>query len=1243
MNSNILIAVLLLGLVIFHLYNITVKVKNNAYNWWYMPWFALAYTSLMYLLYNKTNFPDWGFIQRLFYEEYQIEAAYSLLCIAVWTGLQFLLRSDDIHEALLPKFRRLFAKEREDIDRVLPFPYFIDHEQVVRSKVGNVFYRWTLKAFIFIITVSYALLFLLISFNVLHEFHILSAFGILGLLPLLDYYVYLCSEVPAETETVDTTKKGPSDFDLLWRLFVDMFDNFSVAWKKTLSPEEQEMTRGWEKGNNDDFDDLVKQFMDRSKKYNVIIENYDVLTAFKKLEPVFDYVENNGRHILIALDIPNHFNKSDEKSFVGEIAEKLSETLRKEFYLYDRKSSRSKLNNSIVIAPLSLISRQGMEQEWLKKIGLVTVVDFFDKGVSNMYECRKFSYILQSINKEYQVVFVAPFRRGVEPSLRNTWLTGHQMEEKLKLRFAKGNRQFFIGYDFEDFRDRFDKILSAMPNEPLYSGSEMAPIALSSKFGELVKVVTPVHYLELAYSNAIEGKEELGKFNQYIRKEIIVAKLSINESILNHLLPVDRIQAEQVFSVIYDVDNNAPSIYNKWEHLGDDENFSIVISKPYLFRDYFNANHDFFVSAPFDALQPHLCKSRLTLAIILLNILQKAEVDEVRLRDLLVHYYPEKSIRSVCSIVKDLFKSYFSSDLGDKLMTTDKIVFDGEKYVHQIKYNLSQLTGFYTPDYLEVVSVKDESGNVLLELLYDLMYQNYDKGQIHSFSGKPYLIKDYNSSTKTLNVSKVNNSSKDILFYKAAQTVSIGSASERTPIDGMRSKVEWRHRITDEPLSIQIEGFEVPVTVKTEHWYEFNKYTVYDCGRIPSETPMRSYPRGKVLKISFVYPKQRYAEGIEQIRKSLQLLLYEAMQSVFPHQAQYLLVSSIGEGDKELPWIFNRFHCDDPVEDGKLSFYFIEDAHIDLGLIGALAADPENIRYILQYLYDYLIWLTEGGPESDGPDTDSAQPCGYEEYLTGKKIDRFSFLKYGKKSLPSYFDIDLLINFIKDSFQNEATLNKPNAGRQSKLNVIGSCDFCGKKMRNNEMQRLDDGRMRCPDCSRDAIDTEEQFRNLCNKVKEAFLTHLGIDFSTIPHEAKFVSAVELHKLGDKTFSITNGYDIRKLVGLACNRDLDKFYVENGYNADKTFGIIAHEMTHIWEYNDPDFKKVRQTNEDLVEGLAVWTDLFLSEKEGATDIEARRAHWISRTDEYGRGLRFIMEHCPDDPYGYIHQQAKTVKP
>lgn len=1242
--TTIIIIVFTLAYVLFHLSNINKSVKENAYQWWYMPWFALVFVGLMYLIYNKTNFPDWPLVRNVF-EEYKVEAIFSLLCAVIWTALEyFLLRSKTIHNKLIVLFRRAFAKDRVDRDKVLPFPYYIDEDDVVRAKVGQVFYRWTMKAFILTISVVYVVFFVLNAYFEV-QFYLTSALGMLALLPLVDYYVYLCAQVPPE-EVIDTTpKKKYSDFDELWRLYVGTFDDYSVAWKKTLSNEELKRIKDWRDDNEDEMDDLMNKFM--KEHSNGMIENYDLVTAFMKLLPFFDYVEKNGKYVLIALDIPKHFTVGEEKSYIEQIATKLSEILKKSFFVYEGKSTKETLNNSIVVAPLSLLSRRGADEEWMKKIGLITVVNMFDKGVSNMYECRRFSFVLKSVNDDYQIIFVTPHRRNVEPSAKNTWLTSIQVVEKPMIQFPNSERQFFIGYDFENYRYRFNKILKATTTEPVYSGSEMATIALSSKVGALEKVTTPVHEVELAYTNAIEGKEELGKFCTWFTKDYQIAKKNINENFTPHLFPVEQIIEEQIFNVIYDQDNNAPAVYAKWVHLGTDENFSIVISKPYLFRDYFNANHDFFVQTPFAALQPHLCKSRITLAIVLLNMLQKSEMEECELRELLLYYYKEDEIMSVPSLIKNLFTTYFSSDLASMMMTKDQVDFDGENYTHHIMYSL-KLTDDVHLSYLDIVTVKDESGNELFELLYDLMYQNYDTDQIHSFSGKPYKIREYNKRTKTLNVSSVNNNDKNILFYKPGQIVTV--SGHRTPIkeinsSDMKPRI-WRHPLSGKELSIGFEGFETNLTVENVDWYEFHSYDIKGYHKYASNASRRNYTNGKVLKMSLrFWQKPEYLERIDDIRKGLQVLFYEAFQSVFPHHAQYLIMSSIGDGDPDLPWIFNSFNSEDQNEEGVLSYYFIEDAHIDLGLIGSLA-NSENIWYILKYIYDYLIWLTEGN---------TVGIEGFEAYLTWldqstgtaangdkpKNPDKFCFLKMGREQLPSYLDVDLLINFIRDFFEDSTDLQQSVQGRQSKHDTMGVCDFCRKEMKNSEMQCLKDGRMRCPDCSVDAIDTYDQFLKLCDEAKGLFMTHLGIDFGSIPFKENLVSAVELHKLHGSEFSITNGYDVRKLVGFAWNSEGGAIYVEDGRKSGDTLGIIIHEMTHIWEFSDDEFKKIRATNEDWLEGLAVWTDLYLSEKAGVATMEERKDGWLARTDEYGRGLKLILDLCPDDPYGYIRQKAEEL--
>lgn len=1239
------ISLLILLLFVAPLFINTKRAKEKAYQWWHIPYFALLYVVFMYVIFHYTDVAKWpGF--NLLHDNYLIEIAYVLLCAIIWQSIRLYLCREDVYKKLISLYRKGLSVQRVDRDKALPFPYFKDDNGVLMAKVGKPFYKEMIWWIIVIGALIHVLFFILVGiFNM--EFYLISSFGLFGLLPLMDYYHYLKVEVPEQKMKGSVTGGGPhsllpSNMEKLWKQYTMTFPNYSVAWKRKYHQDVESR-----KNNSDKIDDLIVRFMgsDSLKGADGFLENCSLVEAFNKILPLFDWEKENGQLVLIVIDIPNHFSKDQDKSYIQEIAEELKNLLNKEndLKVYDEYSSNTELNTSIVVTSLPVLSSRTLDKEWMKRIGLVTFVNIFDKSVSNLYECRKFSYVLRAVNEHYQLLFITPLLNGIEPTMKNTWITKASTFEKTMIQFPHGYHQFFIGYNMEDYLDRLKQIMPTLPNEPLSAGSEMIPIALSHKIGEEEKAITPIHFFDLAYTNIIEGVEELGKSNK--SELMLVWEEDMNKQIHCHLLPLDKVDDNQVLSVIFDQNNNAPAAYSKWIHLGNQENFSIVISKPYLFRDYFNANHDFFVSKPFLALQPQLSKSRVTLAVILLEMLQKSEMSEQQLRSLFQDYYNPNEIQSVSDIIQRLFTTYFASDLAGRLRTRNTIEFDSSQYQHQSIYQLDFFDSVNL-SYLDQIAIKDESDNILFVIIKDLLCQNFDKGQTHSFLGKPYEVISFDSVNKVLKVRAVNTKAANVSFYKPVKSVTI--SKERHVIEEMNIKPNsgWTHPITGQKIKLDIEGFETGISISVEKWYEFCHYSINDCTDFDASLMKhRKYENGRVLKVTFRFIKKKeYIERKDDIRKSLQILLYEAMQSVFPHHAQYLIISSIGEGDPDLPWIFNKFMCDDKDGDNELSFYFIEDAHIDLGLIGALSKeDSIGANYLFRYIFDYLIWLADGEPVAEeGIHIDASCSAENDDYLHGPNDDKFAFLKYGREKLPDYFDVDLLINFIRDFFckkdkDGKLLLLESITERTGRQDTFGICDFCRSKMKNSEMQRLNDGRMRCPECSKEAVDSEEQFHELCEQVKKAFMEHLGIDFSNIPHNAKLVSAVELHKLDGLTFSVTNGYDVRKCVGLAFDKDTDVFYVEDGYKPEKTYGIIAHEMTHIWQYNNPGFIKIRKEQEDLVEGLAVWTDLFLSEKNGRENIEDLKASWLARDDEYGRGLRFIMTNCPDDPYGFIRKK------
>ena len=319
--------------------------------------------------------------------------------------------------------------------------------------------------------------------------------------------------------------------------------------------------------------------------------------------------------------------------------------------------------------------------------------------------------------------------------------------------------------------------------------------------------------------------------------------------------------------------------------------------------------------------------------------------------------------------------------------------------------------------FLDIISIRDESNNLLFEIVRDLLHQNYMVGQIHSFYGRPYLISHMDEVNKTLRVKKTDVT--NLLFYRSCLSVEVlDDWKSLSPIRNMDYSPGLYYR-NGSPISVSFQGFEGHVHLMVNNVISFAKYYhapkyCHTSKILPvNEFKERDYHKGRILRLSIKYMrKQEYIDNIGKIRKGLQVLFYEAMYSVFPHHAQYLLVGSSGAKDDTLPWIIGDFSVKTQDPEDELTFYFIEDSNVDLGLIGALTWDHFQ-DIVVSPILDYLLWLNDGSEET---------PSGYTKYLTpGKERDKFAFLKYGSDTLPDFFDTELLINFIRDNFGLEET------------------------------------------------------------------------------------------------------------------------------------------------------------------------------------------------------------------------------
>ena len=161
---TIIFAILILAFFIIELTLTTNNVKQNAYQWWHTPWFALLYTIVIYLVFYFFDLADSELLNWL-EDNYKAEAFYCLLGLVVWLPFQFILRRPAVHNSLIDLYRKIFAQNEEEKNNKLPFPYYYSPtDNTLKSRVGRVFYQLTLKYTILIVAIIYAIAFIIAHF-----------------------------------------------------------------------------------------------------------------------------------------------------------------------------------------------------------------------------------------------------------------------------------------------------------------------------------------------------------------------------------------------------------------------------------------------------------------------------------------------------------------------------------------------------------------------------------------------------------------------------------------------------------------------------------------------------------------------------------------------------------------------------------------------------------------------------------------------------------------------------------------------------------------------------------------------------------------------------------------------------------------------------------------------------------------------------------------------------------------------
>lgn len=253
-----------------------------------------------------------------------------------------------------------------------------------------------------------------------------------------------------------------------------------------------------------------------------------------------------------------------------------------------------------------------------------------------------------------------------------------------------------------------------------------------------------------------------------------------------------------------------------------------------------------------------------------------------------------------------------------------------------------------------------------------------------------------------------------------------------------------------------------------------------------------------------------------------------------------------------------------------------------------------------------------------------------------KKYSQRFFMLYGNEAVPEVFDLEATLKYLKENgFEDNYLKQSRDSAKNTKLKWYNYryepgehyCDFCGTKL-EGKISVLKDGRERCNECKKTAINRVRQFKKLYKEAHRQMEEIFGIKIKS-KIQIRITNAEEIAKEGGYEFTPTPGFDGRAL-GFAqrLGNGKTRIMLENGAPKLETEKTLVHEMTHIWQYEN--MLNLWSPERDLVaiEGMAVWveaqylTSLGLEERAKAY-VDAR----CYEDSEYGQGMREYIKRYP----------------
>lgn len=289
------------------------------------------------------------------------------------------------------------------------------------------------------------------------------------------------------------------------------------------------------------------------------------------------------------------------------------------------------------------------------------------------------------------------------------------------------------------------------------------------------------------------------------------------------------------------------------------------------------------------------------------------------------------------------------------------------------------------------------------------------------------------------------------------------------------------------------------------------------------------------------------------------------------------------------------------------------------------------------------IFENEGMPEDDLWLEENFRALGIVP-IRKSRYQEACYLKFGFDEIDGRLKIEDVRNYLRVRGFSNNTLTK--ARKRDVLDkslldfdAVNCCDFCGVPLSGVSYERLNDGRIRCNNCSASAITTVDEFQGIFYRVLEMMEMFFGVSIH-VPISVKMADARAIAKGAGYVFRPSTQIASRVLGYAQRLHGRYSLIIENGSPRVATIDTMIHELTHIWQYlnwNDRQIRRIFAMNQssctkraiDIVyEGMATWASIQCLYQIGETYYAAQQEALVrKRQDVYGVGYRLFSEQYP----------------